>query len=274
VTHETTDGDVADELESSSAPLLEHLTELRSRLIWSLVALACGAVLCFFIAEPIYNFLITPLRHVAEIERGDTDFRLIYTAPLEVFFAKLKISLFGGLIVSFPVIAWQIYGFVAPGLYKNERRALLPFLVASPTLFLIGAVFVYLIMLPLISRFALSFEQAGGEGMAAIESQIRVAEYLSLVMALMIAFGISFQLPVIVTLLGKAGIVGSDTLRSGRKYAVVGILAFSAFFTPPDIISQVVLALPVMLLYEISIWAVVLIERAHAREDAAREAEE
>lgn len=276
MTHENNAGaePAPDEVDASSAPLLEHLTELRSRLIWSLLGLAAGALACFFYAEHIYNFLISPLLKVAEIERGDTDFRLIYTAPLEVFFAKLKLSLFGGLIISFPVIAWHVYGFVAPGLYKNERRALLPFLVASPTLFVIGASFVYLIMLPLISRFALSFEQAGGEGIAAIESQIRVSEYLSLVMALMVAFGLSFQLPVVVSLLGKAGIVGSDTLRSGRKYAVVGILAFAAFFTPPDIISQVMLGVPVLVLYEISIWMVVLIERGQAREDAERDAQE
>ena len=274
MTHEQLEGEEPDEVEASSAPLLTHLTELRSRLIWSLLALAGGALICFVFAEPIYNFLMTPLVHVAEIERGDADFRLIYTAPLEVFFAQLKLSLFAGLFVSFPVIAWQIYRFVAPGLYKNERQAVLPFLIAAPTLFLIGAMFVYFLMLPLISRFALSFEQIGGNGVAAIESQIRVAEYLSLVMALMIAFGLSFQLPVIVSLLGKAGMVGADTLRSGRKYAIVGILAFAAFFTPPDIISQVMLAVPVMVLYEISIWCVILIEKARAKEDAERAAEE
>lgn len=276
MTHEKIEGDApeSDEVEASSAPLLVHLTELRTRLIWALLSLGAGGVICFSFAEPIYNFLITPLLNVAELERGDTDFRLIYTAPLEVFFAKLKLSLFSGLILASPVIAWQIYGFVAPGLYKNERMALLPFLIAAPTLFVVGAGFVYKVMLPLISRFALSFEQAGGEGIATIESQIRVSEYLSLVMALMIAFGLSFQLPVVVSLLGKAGIVGADTLRAGRKYAIVGILTFAAFFTPPDLISQVLLAVPVMLLYEISIWLVVMIERAQAREDDARDAGE
>ncbi len=276
MTHEKLEGETPepDEVEASSAPLLQHLTELRSRLIWCLLALAGGALVCFMFAEPIYNFLITPLLRVAEIERGDTNFRLIYTAPLEVFFAQLKLSLFGGLFVSFPIIAWQVYAFVAPGLYKNERQAVLPFLIAAPTLFVIGAMFVYYLMLPLLSRFALSFEQIGGNGIAAIESQIRVAEYLSLVMALMIAFGLSFQLPVVVSLLGKAGIIGSDTLRSGRKYAVVGILAFAAFFTPPDIVSQVMLAVPVMVLYEAAIWCVVLIERARKKEDAERDAEQ
>ena len=206
--------------------------------------------------------------HVAEIERGDANFRLIYTGPLEVFFAQLKLSIFAGLFLAFPIIAWQVYSFVAPGLYKQEKNAFLPFLIAAPVLFVVGAMFVYFIMLPLISRFALSFEQIGGNGIAAIESQIRVSEYLSLVMALMVAFGLSFQLPVVVSLLGKAGLVSAATLRKGRKYALVGILAFSAFFTPPDIVSQIMLALPVMVLYEASIWCVVLMERAREREDA------
>ena len=261
-----------DEVENSSAPLLEHLKELRTRLIWAMVALAGAGILCFVFAEPIYNFLLSPLVREAQFERGDADFRLIYTGPLEVFFAQLKLSLFSGLFLAFPFIAWQLYAFVAPGLYKNERGAFLPFLVAAPLLFTIGALFVYFIMLPLVSRFALSFQQMGGEGIAAIESQIRVSEYLSLVMALMLAFGLSFQLPVIVSLLGKADLVSSDTLKSGRKYAVVGILAFAAFFTPPDIISQVMLAVPVAILYEISIWCVALIERARDREEEERNA--
>ena len=260
-----------DEVEGSSAPLLEHLTELRSRLIWSVLALAGAAILCFLAAEQIYNVLLAPLVRVAEIERGDTNFRLIYTGPMEVFFAQLKLSLFAGIFLAFPIIAWQIYSFVAPGLYKNERHAFLPFLIAAPVLFVIGGLFVYFIMLPLIANFALSFEQVGGNGIATIESQIRVSEYLSLVMALMLAFGISFQLPVIVSLLGKADLISSDTLKKGRKYALVGILAFAAFFTPPDVISQVVLTVPVMILFEISIWCVVLMERGRAREDAERE---
>lgn len=263
-----------DEVEGSSAPLLEHLTELRSRLIWAVLSLMASALICFLFAEPIYNILLRPLVRVAEIERGDTDFRLIYTGPMEVFFAQLKLSLFAGVFLAFPAIAWQIYAFVAPGLYKKERHAFLPFLIAAPILFVIGATFVYLVMLPLIANFALSFEQVGGNGVATIESQIRVSEYLSLVMALMLAFGFSFQLPVIVSLLGKADMITSDTLRKGRKYALVAILAFAAFFTPPDVISQVMLAVPVMILFEISIWCVVLIERAREKEDAERDAAE
>ena len=263
-----------DEMESSRAPLLEHLTELRMRLIWSIAALGIATIACFFVARPLYNLLLGPLVHVAELTRQDANFELIYTAPLEVFFVQLKLALFAGIFVAFPIIGWQLYAFVAPGLYKREKGAVLPFLIAAPVLFVIGAVFVYFVMLPLISRFALSFEQLGGEGVAAITPQIKVSEYLSLVMALMLAFGLSFQLPVILSLLGKAGIVGSDTLRKGRKYALVGILVAAAFFTPPDLISQVMLAVPVYGLYEISIWCVSMMEKKAAEEEAERQAEE
>ncbi|MEQ8559400.1 MAG: twin-arginine translocase subunit TatC [Henriciella sp.] len=263
-----------DELESSRAPLLDHLIELRSRLIWSIVALAVATIGCFFVARPLYNILLGPLVAVAELERQDANFELIYTAPLEVFFVQLKLALFAGVFVAFPIIGWQMYSFVAPGLYRREKGAVLPFLIAAPVLFVIGALFVFFVMLPLISRFALSFEQMGGEGIAAITPQIKVSEYLSLVMALMLAFGLSFQLPVILSLMGRAGIIGSDTLRSGRKYAVVAILVSAAFFTPPDLISQVMLAVPVYCLYEISIWCVAMMEKKAAEEEAAREAED
>lgn len=260
---------IEDEIEASRAPLLSHLAELRNRLIWAMIALAVATIACFFIARPIYNILVEPLLNEAVLERGKTDFELIYTAPLEVFFVQLKLALFGGLFVSFPILAWQLYAFVAPGLYKNERGAFLPFLIAAPVLFTIGVVFVYYGMLPLIARFALSFEQLGGEGVAAIVPQIKVSEYLSLVIALLVAFGLSFQLPVILSLLGKAGLIGTATLRKGRKYALVGILAAAAFFTPPDVISQIMLTVPVYALYEASIWIVGIFEKQAAKEQAA-----
>jgi sec-independent protein translocase protein TatC len=260
------------EMNASRAPLLDHLIELRSRLIWCIVALAGATLLWFFFARPLYNLLLGPLVEVAEVDRGETRFELIYTAPLEVFFVELKLALFAGVFVAFPIMGWQIYSFVAPGLYRREKGAVLPFLIAAPVLFLVGALFVFFVMLPLISSFALSFEQQASEGRAAITPQIKVSEYLSLVMALMLAFGLSFQLPVVLSLMGRAGIVGADTLKSGRKYAVVAILVVAAFSTPPDFISQVMLAVPVYGLYEISIWCVSMMEKKAAEEDAEREA--
>ncbi|MEM0986922.1 MAG: twin-arginine translocase subunit TatC [Pseudomonadota bacterium] len=260
----------ADDVASSEAPLLEHLTELRSRLIYALLALGFCAGLCFGFAETIYNILLRPFADVAEAARDGAQLELIYTGPLEFFFAKLKLALFAGLFLAFPFIAYQVYAFVAPGLYKNERGALLPFLVAAPLLFAAGAAFVYFVMMPMVARFALAQEQVDST-VAAITLLPRVSEYLSLVMALMLAFGISFQLPVILSLLGKAGIIGSETLKTGRKYALVGILAFAAFFTPPDVISQVLLTVPVYGLYEVSIWLVKMMEREALKEKAAAE---
>ena len=264
-----------DEVQASKAPLLEHLNELRTRLIWSIIVLAVAAGVCFAFATDIYNFLIAPYAAASVELRGEGAPALgfVYLGPLEFFFAKLKLALFAGVFLAFPFIAYQLYAFVAPGLYKNERGAFLPFLIAAPLLFAAGAAFVYYVMIPMVARFALGQEQVTA-GEVAIQHLPSVAAYLSLIMALMLAFGLSFQLPVILSLLGKIGVVGSDMLRSGRKYALVGVLAFAAFFTPPDVISQIMLTVPVMLLYEASIWCVALMERANAREDAEAAAAE
>lgn len=260
-----------DEVEASRAPLLDHLTELRARLIKSMVALTIGTIACFFFAQQIYEFLLAPFALVAEAIRGSKlDF--IYTAPMEFFFAKLKLAMFGGVFLAFPYMAWQLYQFVAPGLYKNERGAFWPYLVIAPILFIAGAAFVYFLMLPMLARFTIGMEIPDSE-IANITMLPRVADYLSLVMALMLAFGMSFQLPVILTLMGKIGLVSSEALGKGRKYAIVGILAFAAFFTPPDIISQILLTVPVYFLYEVSIWCVKMIEKKQAEEDAAAAAE-
>ncbi|MEM9937751.1 MAG: twin-arginine translocase subunit TatC [Pseudomonadota bacterium] len=262
--------DITDDVEASRAPLLDHLTELRSRLIWAMASLSVGTIVCFFFALPIFNILVEPFLDAFEVHGVDEDPSLIYTAPLEFFFVKLKIALFAGLFVSFPIIAWQLYAFVAPGLYREEKYAFLPFLVSSPLLFAVGSAFVYYIMMPLVMSFALGQQQTGDLTTVTIEAQIKVSEYLSLTLALMIAFGLSFQLPVILGLLGKAGMISAATLRKGRKYALVGILAVSAFFTPPDMISQVMLTVPVYGLYEISIWIVSMMEKkAEQRENEA-----
>ncbi len=259
--------DITDDVESSRAPLLDHLNELRSRLIKSLLALSVATIGCFFFAEGIYDLLVRPFASVAEEIRG-SQLEFIFTAPMEYFFAQLQLAMFAGLFVAFPFIAWQVYAFVAPGLYKSERGAFWPYLVLAPVLFTLGAALVYFLMLPMLARFTVSMEQVEAAG-TTIRMMPRVGDYLALVMALMLAFGLSFQLPLVLTLLGRIGVVSSRMLARGRRYAIVGILAFSAVFTPPDPMSQILLAVPVYLLYEISIFCVKLNEKRVAAEDAA-----
>jgi len=254
-----------DEVEASRAPLLDHLLELRTRIIWALIAVVIAFGICFAYALPIYDFLLRPFTVAAQLVSSQSGNaivpKLIFTGPMEFFFVKVKLALFGAVILAFPFIAFQIYRFVAPGLYRNERGAFLPFMVASPALFALGASFVYFIMMPMVMRFALMQEQTPDSSRIAIELLPRVSEYLSLTTTLILAFGFSFQLPVVLTLMGRAGLVSAAALRKGRKFAIVGILAFAAFFTPPDVISQIILGVPVLLLYEISIFSVALIER-------------
>lgn len=255
-----------DDLEASRAPLLDHLIELRTRLLYSVIAIAIAFGACFYFANDIYNILLVPYERAA----GDTtELKVIFTAPQEYFFTQLKLALFGAFFLAFPILATQIYMFVAPGLYKNERYAFLPYLVATPVLFAAGAALVYFLIMPLALGFFLSMQQSAEEGKVAIELLPRVSEYLGLIMTLILAFGLCFQLPVALSLLGRAGLVTSKQLKSGRKYAIVAIFALAAILTPPDIISQVGLGLPTLLLYEISILSVAMIERRRreAREE-------
>jgi sec-independent protein translocase protein TatC len=250
-----------EDIEASKAPLIEHLIELRQRLMRAIIAIFIAFIICFYFADDIFNLLIVPYERAAGSER---EIKLIYTAPQEYFFTQMKLALFGALFIAFPIIANQIYKFVAPGLYKNERRAFLPFLIATPILFALGAMLVYFVVMPLALTFFLSMEQTGGQGRAAIQLLPKVNEYLGLIMTLIFAFGLVFQLPVVMTLLARAHLITSDTLKTKRKYAIVIAFVVAAVLTPPDPISQLGLALPTLILYEISIQAVRFIERSRA----------
>ncbi len=253
------------DIDASRAPLIEHLTELRTRLIYSLLAFFGTFVVCFFFAKPIYNVLVWPFVRIVGAENA----KLIATHFLEQLFTNIKLAMFGAAFLSFPVVAVQIYKFVAPGLYKNERGAFVPYLVATPLLFLLGSLVVYFIVLPLLIQFSLDITpQLGGDGKATIELLPKVSEYLSLVMTLILGFGIIFQLPVIVTLLARAGVFGAAGMRSARRYAIVGIAGASAVLSPPDPFSMLAMMLPTILLYEASIWLVDRIEKDAAAKQA------
>jgi sec-independent protein translocase protein TatC len=252
-----------DELAGSEAPLLEHLVELRKRLIYSAIAVVALMMLCFVFAGNIFDVLLGPYRSIYS-DPGDLE--LIYTAPQEFFFTQLNLALFGAIFLGFPFIASQIYMFVAPGLYKHERRAFIPYLIATPIFFILGACMVYFIVLPMALHFF------AGMQTDEIRMLTSVSEYLGLAMTLILAFGVCFQLPVVLTLLAQIDLIHVDMLKKGRRYAIVGILIFAAFITPPDPISQIGLAVPMYLLYELSILSVRMVERRRAAAEAARAA--
>jgi len=246
-----------EETEENKIPLIEHLRELRRRVVISALAFFIATILCYLLSGDIYRFLAAPLAESYGVENG----RLIYTGLTEAFLTYIRLSIFAGFVISFPIIAWQAYAFIAPGLYKKEKKVILPFIMAAPVLFIMGSALAYYFIFPMAWKFFMSFQSAGGEGVMAIQLEARVSEYLSLATSLIIAFGLAFQMPLVLLLLAYAGFVTSSGMSKKRKYAIIGIFTLAAVITPPDIISQIGLALPMILLYECSIYGCKLIEK-------------
>lgn len=263
------------EIEASSAPLIEHLMELRTRLMWAIGGFFIAFLVCFFFAKQLFNVLVQPFKWAVQwAGLKHQQVELIYTAPQEFFFTQVKLAMFGGLVIAFPLIAAQIYKFVAPGLYKNERGAFLPFLIASPILFLMGGALVYFFFTPMVMWFFLSMQQVGPGNDVQISLLPKVSEYLSLIMTLIFSFGLVFQLPVVTTLMARVGLLTSQGLKDKRKWAIVLAFIAAAVLTPPDPMSQIGLAVPTILLYEVSIWAARFVEKKRDEEKLAAEKEE
>ncbi|WP_424136430.1 twin-arginine translocase subunit TatC [Roseomonas chloroacetimidivorans] len=237
-------------------PLIDHLLELRTRLLWSIGAFGIAFAVCYYFSTQIYGFLARPLADIL-MEQGGGERRMIFTALYEAFFTYLKVAFFGAVFFSFPIWATQLWLFIAPGLYRSEKKVITPFLIASPVLFVLGAALAYYFIFPLAWKFFISFETPTGGGGLPVQLEAKVSEYLSLVMHMILAFGVAFQMPVLLTLLARVGIVSVEQLRRGRRYAIVGMFVAAAVLTPPDVISQVGLAVPLLALYELSILAAV-----------------